>query len=343
MKVLLIGSFRYGIYAPAFAAGFRELGHEVITIDYDSFHLVERNKLAIFLNRLQDRYHYGLKMKAYNKAVLDEVKLNNPDLVFLYRCYHIYSSTLRKIRGKAVLMSYNNDDPFSGVPSKGYYRYHIANSCLCDINFVYRKCNIQDYAKLGVNNTKLLLPYYLSWQNKPIDCKKDIDVLYVGHFEDDGRDYCIKRLIEEGIDVQLYGGNTWKNSRYYNELSSFFHGEAFGDEYNRLLNRARVLLVFFSKHNHDTYTRRCFEIPAIKGVMLSEYTKDMDELYPEDECAAYFRNHVELVQKCKELISNDSEIQRIAQNAFVRLQTLGGSEIDRVKEIIDNYNTIKHG
>lgn len=340
MKILLVGSFRFEMYAPAFAYGFRQLGHEVVEIDYELYHLKGENPMASLHNRLQDRYHYGLMMSRYNLAVIDTVERDNPEIVFLYRCYHIYNSTLKAIKGKAVVMSYNNDDPFSGVPSKNFYRYHIANACICDLNYVYRKKNQDDYAALGIKNTKVLLPYYQSRVNVPIKCKKDIEIAFVGHYEQDGRDSMIKRLKDEGIPIHLYGGDLWKKSPCFAELSEVFYGEVKGEAYNQLLNRVRILLVFFSKHNHDTYTRRCFEIPAIKGVMLSEYTDDMNRLYPENECALYFRNAEELVNKARWILSNPNEQIRLAENAYHRVKELGGSETDRCSEIIEDYKKL---
>ena len=37
MKILLVGSFTHPMYAPAFESGFRALGHEVITVNYDEY------------------------------------------------------------------------------------------------------------------------------------------------------------------------------------------------------------------------------------------------------------------------------------------------------------------
>lgn len=341
MKILLVGSFRFEMYAPAFAYGFRQLGHEVVEIDYELYHLRGGNSLALLHNRLQDRYHYGLMMRRYNRTIIDTVEREKPEMVFLYRCYHIYNSTLKAIKGKTIVMSYNNDDPFSAVPSKNYYRFHIANAKLCNLNYVYRKKNRDDYALIGITNTKVLLPYYQSLSNRPLECKKDIDIAFVGHYEPDGRDVMIKNLLNKGISVQIYGGSLWKKSTYFPELAKIFHGEVKGEEYNILLNRVKILLVFFSKHNHDTYTRRCFEIPAIKGVMLSEYTDDMNWLYPEDECALYFRNSEELANKAQWILSNPKEQIRLAENAYTRVKELGGSETERCSEIIEDYKNLK--
>lgn len=340
MKVLLVGSFRYEVYAPAFAYGFRQLGHEVVEIDYEQYHYKGGNLLASLHNRCQDRYHLGLMMRRYNQDIIDVIEYEKPELVFLYRCYHIYNSTLKAIKGKTVVMSYNNDDPFSGIPSKAYYRHHIRNARYCSLNYVYRERNVKDYAQIGIENTKILLPYYLSWQNKPFECEKDIPIAFLGHFENDGRDKYILGLREAGVPVVVYGDAKWKEAPLYEAIRDVVYPDKRGKEYNLTINRCQVCLVFFSKINHDTYTRRCFEIPATKTVMLCEYTDDMNRLFPDGECAVYFRNEEELVKKAKELLNNDNYKNNIAQNAYARLQRLGGSEIDRCRQIIEDFNKI---
>ena len=340
MKILLVGSYRYEMYAPAFAYGFRQLGHEVLEIDYEQYHYKGGNLLFSLHNRCQDRYHFGLMIKRYNRDIVDIVEREQPELVFLYRCYHIFNSTLEAIKGKVVVMSYNNDDPFSCVPSKCYYRYHIDNAVLCDLNYVYRKKNRDDYASLGIMNTKVLLPYYLSRQNKPVECEKDIPIAFLGHFENDGRDKFILRLKEEGVSVVVYGDAKWKEAPLFEAIKDVVYPDKRGKEYNLTINRCQVCLVFFSKLNHDTYTRRCFEIPAAKTVMLCEYTDDMDKLFPDGDCAVYFRNEKDLIEKAKELLNNDNYRNDIAINAYARLQGLGGSEIDRCRQIIEDFNNI---
>ena len=76
--------------------------------------------------------------------------------------------------------------------------------------------------------------------------------------------------------------------------------------------------------------------------MLSEYTDDLNEMYPSDECAVYFRNEDEIVKKCKWLLEKIlSEIKRIAEKGYRRLKELSGSEIDRCRQIVETYKELK--
>ena len=338
MKILLVGNFFYSIYSPAFEAGFKKLGHEVKCIKTNEYSY--KNKIfCAFLNRIQSRFHVGLPLKKLNEDILKVANEYHPDFIFLYRCCSVWGKTVRDLKEKGFFVfTYNNDDPFSGIPSKHYYRHFLKTTTYADCNFVYRKKNIVDYSKFGINNAKVLLPYYLESENYHIACEDDIPIAFVGHFENDGRDKMLLSLKNNNLPVKVFSDKSqWRKSAVFNELEDIIYPSAHGKDYNLLLNRIQIALVFLSKINNDTYTRRCFEIPATATLMLSEYTDDMNELYPEDKCACYFRNSEELVDKCKFLLSNPQLINKIANDGHERLIEIGGSEYDRCKQIITEY------
>ena len=344
MKIIVVGSYRWGIYAPAIAEGFKRMGHNVLQIDYEEYHFNDNSPIAHLFNRIQDRFLIGFPVKRFNHDIIKGVNQFKPDLVFLYRCYHIYDSTLRRIKNQTVIFSYNNDDPFSGVPSKAFCRRHISNSYLCHMNYVYRPKNIEDYAKIGVKNTKVLLPYYLSTQNRYIEGRaRDIPIAYLGHWENDGRDFIIKTMIEAGLPVSVYGDISWSQSSYYDYLKPHLFPPQYGDEYNITINRSLIALVFFSKINHDQYTRRCFEIPATKTLMICPYTDAMLSLFPEDTAAMYYRDAYDLIAKCQSLLSNKAKIKEVAEGGYARLKEIGGSELDRVQEVINDWLSLRSG
>lgn len=342
-KILVVGSFAYEMYAPAFYRAWQEMGHDVIKIDNDKYIVPGQNLFSLFLNKFQDKYHYGFPQLKYNNDIIKTVETFQPDLVFLYRCNHVFNRTLRRIRSNTIIFSYNNDDPFSERENSLYAGNFIGNSKYCDLVYVYRKKNMDDFSRIGIHHTKLLLPYYLTTTNYEIkDTKKDIPVAFVGHYEDDGRDDTIRMLYDAGIPVTIYGGDYWiTKSKLYSQLKPIIKEPKSGAAYNELLNRMQIALVFLSQRNSDKYTRRCFEIPAAKTLMLAPYTKELDELFPEDKCAVYYRSTEDLIEKCKYLLINPDVIDKIANAGYERLSIIGGSEIDRCLEIIRDYENIK--
>ena len=342
MKILIVGSFQYSIYSPAITYGFRQLGHVVETIDSYEFRY-SGSLVGGLLNSVQDHFYIGCKIADFNKAVVDKVEKFCPDMVFFYTCYSVWPSTIRKINEyNCVVFNYNNDDPFSKALNNWGYRNFRRIIPLVDLNFVYRKKNIVDFGKAGAKHVEVLLPYYREQANfYDSSVLKTEPIAFLGHFENDGRDECIKALIDAGLPITVYGGDLWVNAPFYNDIKHVITEKKGGAEYNRKLNECQIALVFLSKLNHDTYTRRCFEIPAAKTLMLCEYTEDMDRMFPEEECAVYFRSKEELVEKCKALLANPAKIAAIAENGYNRLKQIGGSEVDRCRQIIEVYNKYK--
>ena len=344
MEILVVGSFKRSFYAPAFYNAWQELGHKVYYIDSDNYLFNTSLPFSFFLNKFQEKFHIGVPLMRYNVDIVKAVTQLRPDFVFLYRCHDVFDSTLKIICKKTVVFSYNNDDPFSSYTQNIFKGHYLSNSRLCDLVYVYRKKNIDDFRKIGIAKTKILLPYYMKSSNFPIpNIEKQIPVAFVGHFEDDGRDEVIKAMLEAGLPVTVYGKDYWiTKSRLYNELKPIIKEPKSGAEYNTLLNQIQIALVFLSKRNNDSYTRRCFEIPAAKTLMLAPYTRDMDELFPEGECAVYYRSTDDLIEKCRYLLSHPEEVKRIANAGYERLKIIGGSEVDRCKEIIQDFENIKN-
>lgn len=339
MKIIVVGTFHHIQYAKALSDGFKSLGHEVMDINYSQYG--NKGSLKSVLDKIQAKYQVGIPMFRYNKDILNAIKDFKPDFVFFYRCYHVFPSTYRKLSRQGVrFYTYNNDDPLSNVPSKSFFRYFMYSLSYATHNFVYRYKNVEDYKKMGIDNVSVLMPNYITKYNFYKGVEKDIPIGYIGHFENDGRDRLVKALLDEGMPVEIFNGSYWERAPLYNEIKHCIKPAKRNEEYNNTLNRMQISLVFLSKHNHDTYTRRCFEVPVTKALMVSEYTEDMDRLFPEGECAVYFRSEIELVEKCKALLQNPSEIARMAENAYNRLKEIGGSEIDRAKEVIDLHNKI---
>lgn len=338
MKILIVGTFKWEMYSPAFVHGFRLLGHTVDYIDTSAYYY--GGSRQSFLNKVQEKYHIGLPLFRLNKDILTKVKEMQPDLVFFYYCLDVFKSTYLEIkRTGAKFFTYCNDDPFSKILDKPWCRRFHHSLPIADWNFVYRKKNILDYQKAGIDKVSVLLPYYLTNKNYYLNIKRDVPIAFVGHFENDNRDIFIKALLDNNIPVTVYSSQ-WNEAPLYESIRQCFQPGKQGEEYNELLNKLQVAIVFLSKINHDTYTRRCFELPATKTCMLCEYTEDMNRMFPEGECAVYFRNIDEFIARAKELLQDPDRCKKIGENSFRRVTEIGGSEVDRCREIVEKYEEL---
>ncbi len=341
MKILVAGDFNTAIHEQAFFNAFKKLGYEVEQFKFSSY-FESRDALT----RIQNKFRFGPKILKLNKDFITTAIKNRPDFIFLYRGAFVFPKTLKTIRKEGiVLFGYNNDDPF-GIQYPFYFWRHFKKGIsYYDHIFVYRHKNIEDYKNIGYLNTSVLRSYYIKEKNFPIpnisENKYSHDVVFIGHYEDDGRDEYIKAIIDAGIDFRLYGPE-WHRSKFYNFFINKF-GEIpyVKDDYNLALNSAKISLVFLSRLNNDTYTRRCFEIPAAKGFMFSTYSNDLNSLFQEGKEAEYFKTKEDLVKKLLFYISHDEERKKIADAGYARLIIDGHEVTDRARQVVETFKLLK--
>jgi len=342
MKILIIGENRYEIYEQAFCKAFIELGHECKIFGWNTY----TSKGSLF-NKIENKFLLGPSIQKINSDLISYVKNFEPDLIFMYRPVMIFPKTIEQIKElvEVKIFTYHNDDPFNKNIPRYMNRYFLKSLLYCDWIFSYRAKNINDYHRLGYKNVSLLRSYYLKEKNFYIpDIKKIYDVLFVGHFENDGRDEYIVHLLKNNIDVKIFGTN-WEKSKYHDEIVEKA-GEiqtVYGSEYNIVINQAKIALVFLSKLNNDTYTRRCFEIPATKTAMFSVYSEDMvNNLYEERQEVEYFKDKNELLIKIKEYLEAEDKYIDLGEAAYRRLMVDGHEVINRSNIIIDKYKELNN-
>src|SRR5207247_1773951 len=142
--------------------------------------------------------------------------------------------------------------------------------------------------------------------NKPVvlsasdAARFETDVVFAGHYEADGRQRLVEMLVESGIRLRLFGPEWERPARESRVLRRFSPVDSpRGEDYNKALCGAKIALCFLSKLNRDTYTRRCFEIPAAGVFLLAEYSDDLGGLFKEGVQAEFFRGPDELLRKAR--------------------------------------------
>ena len=355
MKILIASDGHGGeIYADAFQHAFAQLGHMVSAFHwrhffynypYASVYPTQPNRLKSIYYRAQNKLTFGPAMWALNRALLRHCLAERPDLLFVYRGTHVWPSTLRAIKKLGIVVfGYNNDDPFSKVYPNYFWRHFRRGVTLHDHMFAFRSKNLADYAQIGYHATSLLRSYYIQQRNFQIPDAVKLspyvcEVIFVGHYEADGRDQKILALLENGVNVKLYG-TKWQTAPLYAKILPYLVEEPrpLYQDYNLALNSAKIVLVFLSKLNNDTYTQRNFEIPATGVCMVSEYTDDLAQnLFTPDEEAVYFKTSEELVTKVQHLLANPDVCVRIGAAGRARLLADGHEVTDRARQVLAQF------
>lgn len=351
LKILLVGSWVSETYEEPLYNALKSLNQKVIPFKWGPFFGFKplsnkydntKNKLYSIWYRVQNKFIFGPSIIKLNFNLLKISIQTKPDVIFLYRATHVWPSTVRKLKklGPKIFV-YNNDDPFTQLLPKYTYRHFFKSLKYADWIFSYRNKNIREYETIGFKNTSLLRSSFIKDINFfDSEIKKVYDIIFIGHFENDGRDRIVLDLLKNPqIRFGIWGLN-WNKSRLYDEICSLWGKEItplFGKDYNRTLNSSLAALVFFSKINNDQYTRRCFEIPATKTTMISERTEEMETLYKEGKEVLFFDSIEDLSNKINEFLKNKETIKAIGENGYRRL-ILDKHEIkNRAQSILDKY------
>ena len=336
MRILIVGDFNFEIYEKSLSEAFTNLGHEVKDFSISERFQARNN----FYSKIQNHIQLGPDINRINNDLLS-ISKSNFDFIFLHRPRLIKSKTLKKIKHYCKIFIYNNDDPF-GTNYRFYFWWRYMSLLKhCDHIFSYRKKNIKDYKLIGYDNTSILMSYFIEKKNFLINKPKINDLIFIGHYENDDRDELLKHLVSQKINLCIFG-NYWEKSKHYKFFlkQSLIGPRLDSKDYNEKLNNSKIALVLFSKLNNDGYTRRCFEIPRTKSMMVSEYSDEIIQLYEEDKEIVIFKSKHEAAEKIKHYLNNMDITTKIAENAYAKVNSSGHEILDRAKQIINIYNNL---
>ena len=336
VKVLFVGDST----SPQYVRAFYNTAKELKDVDASLFKSEDFwNSTSLFI-KIEKHYKKGIVLNKLNNDLYKQCQKEKYDLVFFYGSSLIYAKTVKKIKslGSAIFI-YCNDNPFSKW-YKPYVWKNLRESLkYCDRAYAYRESDIEQYKKYGAQQAGLLKSYYMAERNYYIpDEKIDLyvpDVVYIGHYEKDGREDYIRALLDDDIKVGL--NHSWEGFETDNQNVVRFDRKISMEHYNEILNKAKIAIVFLSSINKDSYTRRCYEIPAVKTLMVSQYTDTIAEMYKEDEEIIFFRNKEEFLSKIHYYSDHPDEAQIIAQKGYDRLVTSKNEVSDRVKQVLNDY------
>lgn len=349
MRILVAGDWHSDLHEQEVLRSLTRLGHDVGEFKwhhYFSFNPEARTSLSALFKRAQNKYVAGPSIEQINNDFVANALQFRPDVVFVYRGTHIVAKALKAVKAAmphCVLVGYNNDDPFAPSQPAYLWRHFKAAIPHYDLMLAYRHANLDALRSAGAKRVELLRSWYVADRNYPVSLsiteqsKFGADVVFVGHYEPDQRLDFLEEIVRQGFSLRVFGPTKyWAQPLAQSAVLQHLAPTqmVWGADYNRALCGAKVALCFLSKLNRDTYTRRCFEIPATKALMLSEYSDDLASLYAEGVEADYFRDRDELIEKIKHYVGDDAARRRVAQAGHDKVLSAGHDIDSRMKSML---------
>lgn len=355
--ILISGQWLWPQYQEASAKALERLGHTVVRFGWHQYFFAASEShdpsFRSFIAQRQNKYILGPLIRTINRGLLSLAEETKPDIVWLYNDTHIVPKTvlaLRDFLARPVLAQYANDNPWGANQSRIMWRHFKKSVPYFDINFCYRSSNEGDLARAGAKKTALLRSSYIPEESLPlkretIEERFKSDVVFVGHYENDGRLDLVTSVAELGCNLKLFGTG-WNipldrlpQGHPMKKLAPVKPARA--EEYRKAICGARIALSFLSKLNEDTYTRRNFEIPAMKSFMLSEYSDDLANLFAEGTEAEYFRSKAELLSKVRYYLDHEHAIAQIAAGGHERVKKDGHDVVSRMKQFMQHIDQVR--
>lgn len=352
MKILLVGSWVSEVYQSTLAFYLEKHGAEVIPFRTQRYFqgLIGKTERYFCVR--------GIMMKRCEKALFQSVIETRPEIVFVWQCEWLSGAVLRRISNISVvkLVCYTNDDPFSplyslnrGLHARRKWSRFVKNIPLYDKHYVFRDINKAEFTAAGAPGVGLLRMYFDPRIHHPYRGEQrngqHSDVIFIGHFEEGFKLDCLVALLNEGVNLEIYGQFGWDKpgARQIRELYGKPIKPVWGQDYADLISNSKIALCFLSRLNRDEYTTRSFEIPACGTLLLAERTSEHQDLFIEGEEAEFFDSAKEMVCKVKYLLSHPARIEEISKKGYERVCRDGHSASNRAVFLINDFYALLNG
>lgn len=321
-RVLVIGPSHQGALPESYARAFERLGMEVFRFD-DERALFRAAGFA--RNRWLRRAFRPLLWWELNRAVLEIADAVRPALIFAVRAAYLEPETVARVRHLTGVPFVNHypDNPYIGVrldPREASTQRRNLIEALRQYSTVWMwerslvRRLVDDrvaaeYLPFGVDPEL----FHAQAVTEPLLCQScgvQHKVVFVGT--------CTRARRQEIAAIHKHSVAIWGNGwpRQWQSAQHQVHAPVYAEAVARIHAAAHVSLNVLNAESLAGHNMRTFEVPASGGVMLARYTPAQDELFPENEAAAYYRSPDEIDAKIDSLLADDALRDRIRRNGL---------------------------
>lgn len=311
------------------------LGHHVTAIDPNA---------ALPSNRIIGYWKYrtgGLGLAGLvENYVLSRARESTYDVAIVDSGDLLSASAIRELKNFAgAIANFNPDNPYVGS-DKGKWRLFFG--ALPEYDLIVTPRLSSSRAALGAGARRVLTVNFAADEiiHRPIPISDEdyaryaSDVAFVGTYLP-GRGAFLKRLVERGVPVRIYGGR-WSQAPEYKALRPhIILGNLEGEAYVKAVQCTRIAIGLLNKTYEDLHTTRSLEIPAIGTLFCAQRTSDHVAMYEENKEAVFWNSPDECADLCLDLLGHPERIKQIAASGHKRALRNGNFNEPLMSKIID--------
>lgn len=315
-SILIVGSKRKGAIENAYAKAFDRLGVSLI----DHFDLEQPSKL-LSQNRIINRLTQHVQYEFTGRNFFQYLRLNAQkyDAVIVFKGMQLTPAWLAKCKlasQSATWVNFNPDDPFNLI-SRGATNQNVFKSIgLYDIYVTWAKHLIPSIKKKGCP-VAVYLPfafdedYHFPSNSLSMDLSETIT--FVGTWDKQR-----EQVLTEIADMPLMiFGSYWDRISKRSPLRGKIHpANLYGEELRRVISSSKASLNILRPQNSNAHNMRTFEIPAMRGLMVTTSSEEQNYYFPEGQACLMYKDSQELRSKLKKLLNNVFDIKSMKEEAF---------------------------
>lgn len=316
------------------------MGHSVETLSLVPPDATYETKPRL-IDRIRHRLRYPQDRSGANDRLRNLPAEPRPDIIWFERATTVPGATLRAIKQAhpdCKLIWYAEDD----MMNPAHLSRQVASAIpFYDLWVTTKSFNTrpEELPSLGAKSMLFVNNAYDIEAHSPIELSGTdrqnfaADISFVGTWEHP-RAETVRQLAEAGLSVRIWG-NGWERMADPPASLDIAYKPVYGDDYRRVVSASKINLCFLRRGNRDLQTCRSFEIPAIGGFMMHEFSVEMSQILPPDQGAVYFDNETDLPRLCRFWLEHPENREKIAAAGRTELLTAGHEHEDRLREILE--------
>lgn len=315
----------------------KECGLDVVEVDIDAY-----KKSRIFYKIIVVlKSSFLLKNTTLQKVITENVKNHSPDILWFEwpKEYGVsFFKKLKRIVPESIYISFQDDNPW-GKRNYDYWSWTNYFKVLpfFDVNLVKRYSDIKNIKQLGGKETYMWEHgmYSPLFNILKVPTSKKYSVSFIGTCMDE-REALIGYLLDNGLEVHVFGNQWYKKSNLPSKYPNNFHSAVEGIAYSDVIKNSLICLGLVSDSNQDEWTMRSFEVPACGTLLVAQRTYTHEKLFGEFGVETLFSSREECLLLLKKFSENKDYAKKIANQIHKRYIENEWNLESQMKKFIDS-------
>lgn len=309
-----------------------KLGHKTYILQRFNASIFNKIARRSFIS-IQKKHAVQVKEKEYNKYVLQQLNIINPDIFLNISGSGLFPETVKMIKEKVkcTIVCLIADNPCDPAPHRDKYfamslQYY---DVLLNPESVWNKIilnlapNVKVIKYFGGYEPEIFYPIDKENISEKDKIKYKCDVSFAGDSYRSSPEGAYRAGILGLLDdfnVKVWGDDDWKyRFQFYPSLQDAYQGYRLSHEELRKLHTVSTInLNMPSPQILTSFQPRVFEIAATKGFQIIDHSEELYSIFKKDEVVTFIGIN-DLKEKIKFYISNKKERIRIVDAMYKKV------------------------